>query len=238
MGVITQSAFDIARRRRTITVAGTVFGAAIALGALYCPRVFDVTYFRNGCGPSYGGCGNRDGPPWCLEDCKIVVFDRVVAEDTFPEEMGGALIRKWRLRVIAVLVLVGGGIGGVVGNLRFWSTGPPPRLRLWHWFLGPLLIFPALLAFGLSRTQQSLFVRVVAEWTTGDNAEPRVTGVDGGLEAFGLAVLASIVGWAGTLVVVAWRKLLPPWPPPEQAADYGEIDQPSQPREPTLRSDD
>src|SRR5262245_62131525 len=118
MGPISLRTSDVIRQRWKVTVAGALFGSAICLGLLYCPRVCDVTYFRNGCIPEPGLCGNWAGPPWCLQDLKIVVFDRVVVEGTLPEETGRSVIRIWRLRVMAVLVLVGGWFGVWVGMAR------------------------------------------------------------------------------------------------------------------------
>ena len=216
------------RRRRTIAVAGTAFGAAIGLSLMYVPRVLDVTYYRNGGGPGGGWCGVRQGPPWCLQNLKIVAFDRPVVEGTFPEDEGRAIIRKWQLRVAAVFGLVGGLIGGLVGSHRFWSSGPPPRLRAWLALHVSAGVFGVLVAHGPPWAEgSSLGVRLI-EWHNFPRSGQPMPPGETVAEVLGLAVLAAMVGVAGTMVITSWRMLLPPWNPPDQAEDYADLPAPAQ----------
>jgi hypothetical protein len=152
---------------------------------------------------------------------KIVVFDRPVVQGTVPEETGMSLIRTWRIRVVTMLVLVGGTIGGLVGSHRFWSSSPPVRLRFWQKALAPAGIFAFLVLIGPPKSNEpSLFVRFTNPLLPNANTRPATPPEDAIVEAAGLAILSAVIGWAVTTVVVAWGRLLPPWSPPEQAADY------------------
>lgn len=216
------------RRRLTITVAGVIFGSAICLCALYCPRVFDVEYRRNGCIPNGGWCGTRIGPPWCLEDCKIIVLDQVVGKGNFPEEEGLALIRKWQFRVITLLAVVGATIGGLVGRLRCWSYDPAPRLKFRHWLIGPAVLFVTFMLVGLSLRDHSLFVRLLDPYMAIPTIKPRIDYGMATAEALGYAALAAIVGWAATVVVLAWWNRLFSWPTYDQVADYDDRVKPTE----------
>jgi hypothetical protein len=234
MGPITRPASDISRRRRTITVAGTIFGAAIALTPLYSHCVFDAEcqsftrcYFPN----SRDFTLPRTEPLVSAgEECQIQISGRPVRQGEVPIGTGQSLVDSWCLRVIGTLVLFGGFLGGLVGSHRFWSSGPPPRLRPWHWIVGPAVMLVALFLTGLPRSKEpSLFVRLTDPLLTIPRGNGPMPICEALPKAGGLALLSVVIGWAGTVVAVAWGKLLPPRPPPDQAADYDDRAHPSRP---------
>jgi hypothetical protein len=222
---------NISRRRLRIAIAGTIFGAAIGGSLMYSPWFFEAecNIFLGDVGWHSWDLVPEEQKPFAREIYTIRAFGRHVHDGPVPLNTGRALVRLWQLRVIAVLGLVGGFLGASVGSLRFWVSGPPPELKLWHYIFGFATVFMVLVLFGLPHSKHSLFVRFTDRQLSPPSFATVISRGEAVREAVGLAVLSVVIGWAGTTVIVAWGRLRCLWAPPDEAADYDDRASPSPP---------